>query len=219
MQTKGHFLDFDSWPGRDMFRFFSSYQHPFFNLCAEIDATASVAACRELELSPTWVGWYHCQQVVNALEPFRYRLRQDRVWVYDRISVATTVTAQDRPFRFAYLPYEENFRRFDALARTAATEAAAETSDSLGDRPEDDAVVHGSVIPWVRFSSISHAQRVDPELSVPRIVFGRYSEVDGSVRLPVSVEVHHALVDGQAVGRFFSELERAFAEPDVLAES
>ena len=31
--------------------------------------------------------------------------------------------------------------------------------------------------------------------------------------MPISVEVHHALMDGLHVGRFFSQLEEALADP------
>ncbi len=214
--SSGHYLDLDTWPGRRMFDFFSQYQHPFFNLCAEVEATASVKACRDLGIAPTWVGWYHCQQVVNALEPFRYRLRQGRIWAYDQVSIASTVLADDGSFRFCYLPYQRSFPKFDAAARLVAADPIAGTKNAMGDQPGNDAVVHGSVIPWVRFSSISHAQKMDPSESIPRVVFGRFSNVGDRVMVPVSVEVHHALVDGQTVGRFFQALESAFADSASL---
>ena len=216
MHSSGHYLDLESWPGRQMFDFFSRYEHPFFNLCAEVDATVSVEACRELGIAPTWMGWYHCQQVVNRVQSFRYRLRQERVWVYDQISIATTVAMPDGSFRFCYLPYHEDFREFDAAARTAATNPLEGTKDSMGNRQQDDAVIHGSVIPWVRFSSISHAQKMDPSESIPRVVFGRFSQAGDRVKVPVSVEVHHALVDGHSVGQFFQQLEQEFADEEAL---
>jgi chloramphenicol O-acetyltransferase type A len=59
------------------------------------------------------------------------------------------------------------------------------------------------VIPWVAFTSFAHARRHGTEDSVPKIVFGKRHERGGRHRMPVSVEVHHALVDGLHVGRFF----------------
>jgi len=36
--------------------------------------------------------------------------------------------------------------------------------------------------------------------------------------LPISVEVHHALMDGLHVGRYLSRLEEALAEPETFVK-
>ena len=64
-------------------------------------------------------------------------------------------------------------------------------------------LIYYSVIPWVSFTSFKHANSGDNRQTVPRMVFGKMFE-DGSRRLmPFSVEVHHALMDGYHVGRYF----------------
>jgi len=49
--------------------------------------------------------------------------------------------------------------------------------------------------------------------SIPRIVFGRCVREGKCMKMPVSVEVHHALVDGLDVARFYerfaANLDRA----------
>ena len=49
--------------------------------------------------------------------------------------------------------------------------------------------------------------------SIPRILFGRCVREGKRMKMPVSVEVHHALVDGLDVARFFerfaANLDRA----------
>jgi chloramphenicol O-acetyltransferase type A len=50
---------------------------------------------------------------------------------------------------------------------------------------------------------------------VPKIAFGRIEpEGDGGKQwMPLSLEVHHALVDGLHVGRYVQALEAALATP------
>ena len=48
-------------------------------------------------------------------------------------------------------------------------------TDTLDDRPNDDGVVHGTTLPWVRFTSLTHARRLERGDSVPRIAVGRYA--------------------------------------------
>jgi len=48
---------------------------------------------------------------------------------------------------------------------------------------------------------------------VPRIAFGKFTSENERTRLPISIEVHHALMDGLHVGRFLARLEEMLMEP------
>ena len=61
------------------------------------------------------------------------------------------------------------------------------------------------MIPWISFTSFTHARKPAKEDSVPKIVFGKYTKKNDSVKMPVSVEVHHSLMDGIHVGKFFEQ--------------
>src|SRR5216684_2776419 len=58
-------------------------------------------------------------------------------------------------------------------------------------------VINGgtTVLPWVSFTSFSHARNWGREDSVPRIAFGKFTKENDRTLLPISVEVHHALMD------------------------
>lgn len=206
----GHFLDVEAWARRDAFRFFLAYEQPFFNLCAEVEVGPTLAWCREHGQSFSLASWFVCMGAINAVEPMRYRLRGERVWVHDRLSVATTVLNPDETFRFCYFPYED---RFDAFVEAARAVMAAPAGQMDG-RPEDDGLVHGSTVPWLRFTSVMHARRLGAAAdSTPKVVFGRYAEREGGASMPVSLEVHHALMDGLHASRVFEALEARFAAP------
>lgn len=206
-------LDLDTWPRRAQFELFRRYELPFFNLCAEVTATATRAACREAGLSFDLACWYACQRVVNTLEPFRYRLRGDGVIVHDRIGVAITRAAGDS-FVFCHIDPADDFATF--VADAESVRAAQHPGAPLDARPEVDDVIHGSTVPWVRFTSISHARRLDATDSVPKIAFGRCTRVGADDMLPVSVEVHHALMDGAHAAAFFAAMQDHLATPDWL---
>jgi chloramphenicol O-acetyltransferase type A len=61
------------------------------------------------------------------------------------------------------------------------------------------------VLPWLRFTSFTNALPGGDD-SIPRIVFGRCVRDRRRMKMPVAVEVHHALVDGLDVARFFERL-------------
>lgn len=201
------YLDLESWPRREHFHFFKEYDHPFFNVCVQMDVTGLRQLSRE---RAPFVLTYHYLAVkaANEVEPFRYRLRGDRVLVHDRIHIGTTILLEGERFGFCYFDYEDDFSRFVAKG-TAALEALRAGDGRLEPRKDRDDLIHGSVLPWISFTSFSHARKRDPEDSVPKIVFGKVFQD----RMPISVEVHHALMDGVHVGRYLERLEGWFADP------
>jgi chloramphenicol O-acetyltransferase type A len=69
-------------------------------------------------------------------------------------------------------------------------------------------LVYYSVIPWISFTSFKNATRLDDSQTIPRIVFGKLFTEAGKMKLPHSVEVHHAVMDGIHVGKYFNLLQK-----------
>ena len=211
------YLDLDSWSRRDAYDYFRHFDKPYFNLCARVDAAPLKAAVKARGLGSFSLAYHFLAlRLANAIEPFRYRLRGERVLILPWQSGGATVLRDDDSFGFAYMPPEADFARFVAAAQPAI-DAARQRQAGFEPRVDDDALVHFTTLPWVHFSSFSHARNWRREDAVPKISFGRadVEKAAGGDRLwlPVSVEVHHALMDGLHVGRFFQQLEAAMADP------
>ena len=211
------YLDIENWHRRPIFHFFKGYDNPFFNVCAQVDVTALLELTRSMkELSFTLAYHYLALKAVNELEPFHYRLRGERVLVHERIHAGTTVLLDDGRFTFCYFDYEEDFRKFQEGARSAIEQArAAHGRTDMGATERDD-LIHCSVLPWVSFTGISHARRWGSGESVPKFAFGKHFEERGIIKMPLSIEVHHALVDGLDVGRYFELVGAYFNAPSSI---
>lgn len=209
-------LDLAGWKRRRHFEFFRHYERPWFNLCADVDVTALVARCAEpggpsFFLASLWLSLV----AANAVEELRYRLRGDQVVVHEVIHGGSTVLMPDETFAFAYFDFDPSF---PAFAEAAAPALARVTGGpgGLDPRTDSDDLIHYSMIPWVSFTSFSHARVRGQDDSVPKIVFGKHRQAGGRRLLPVSVEVHHALVDGLHVGRFYERFEDLAGKPETL---
>ncbi len=210
------FLDLERWPRRATFEFFRGYDKPYFNICAPLEVGPLVDFVRATPDTSFFLAYlYLSLRTANELEPFRYRLSEGRVLVHDRIHAGTTLLLDEDRFDFAYLDYDEDFSRFQAAAREAMAEARA-TGGRMEARDDRSDLIHYSALPWISFTSFSHARNWGKEDSVPKIVFGKVSEQNGRRLMPVSVEVHHALMDGLHVGRYLERLQRYFADPAAL---
>ena len=203
----------ESWPRRQHFHFFKGYDNPFFNVCAGVDVTSLLRVVRSRDDVAFFLTYHYLAlKAANETEPFRYRLRGDRVLVHDRLDAGTTILLEDERFAFCYFEYDVDFARFAAQSK-AAVESLHAGDGRLEPRDDRDDLIHCSVLPWISFTSFSHARRVDRQDSVPKIVFGRYFEDGDRFRMPISVEVHHALMDGLHVGRYFERLESYLTDP------
>ena len=207
------YLDTITWNRRQQFEFFKDYHNPFFNICTTVDVTPLLDLTRSIENISFFIAYHFFSiKATNEVEPFRYRLRGDRILVHDRIHAGTTLLLADENFTFAYFDYEEDFEVFHAHAK-ATIKSAKAAGVQLYQRAEQDDLIYHSVIPWATFTSISHARKGGRHESVPKIAFGKYREDGGRMMMPVSVEVHHALMDGLHVGQYFERLESYFSNP------
>jgi len=207
------YLDVTSWARRDLFEFFRGYDKPYFNVCVQLDITELQALLRKRPGSSVSLAYHYLAlRIANEVEPFRYRLRDGKVLVHDVIHGATTVLLSNESFAFAYFDYTADYRKFSADAQGVITEVKRE--GTFKSRPTDD-LIHFTTLPWVSFTSFSHARNWGQEDSVPKITFGKFTNEGKRVLMPFSVEVHHALMDGLHVGRYLSRLEAALADPEA----
>lgn len=213
MDTNTRYLDIDGWSRREAFFHFRRFDKPYFNVCARLDAAPLKAAVRTLGVGSFALAYHFVAlRLANEIEPFRYRIRGDRVEVLPRQHGGATVLRDDDSFGFAYLDPCERYADF-VLQAAPAIAAARSPKAGFEPRLDDDALIHMTTLPWVHFTSFSHARNWGREDSIPKISFGRADPEGPRLWLPISVEVHHALMDGVHVGRYVQALEAAMADP------
>jgi chloramphenicol O-acetyltransferase type A len=213
IRVMAEYLDLTKWPRREVFEFFKGFDKPYFNVCARVDITKLLATLGDrAHVSVSLAYHYFALRAANEIEPFRYRLREGRVLIHPVIHGATTVLLPSETFTFAYFDYIEDFKRFIEGAEQAVAEARA--AGGFRTKDDNDDMIHCTVLPWVAFTSFSHARNWQREDSVPKISFGKFVRENERTLLPISVEVHHALMDGFHVGRYLVRLEEMLAEAE-----
>lgn len=212
------YLDLANWSRREVFEFFRDFDKPYFNLCTQLDVTSLLALLRERpDVSVSLAYHYFALRAANEIEPFRYRLREGKVIVHDVIHGGTTVMLPSENFTLAYFDYDANFARFIDQADRAVKEVLS-GDGAFRPNPSDDRI-HFTTLPWVSFTSFSHARNWRREDSIPKIAFGKFVKENQRTLLPFSVEVHHALMDGLHVGRYVKRLEEMLTDAETYVES
>lgn len=209
-------VDLDQWPRRAHYEFFRDYEQPAFNVTADVDVSA-LEALRARDPSArffaTTLGL--ALGALNELEPFRLRLRDDGVIEHSVIHGGSTVLREDGTFGFGYYEHADSLRDF--VSATVAELERVRSARDLDPNHDRDDLVYFTALPWIAFSSFKHARaRGGREDSIPRVVFGKRHEQGGRAVMPVSVEVHHALVDGLHLGQFYEAFQKRIDGVDEL---
>jgi chloramphenicol O-acetyltransferase type A len=191
---------------------FRKYAQPFFSVTVEVDVTRIWDASRTRGAPSFFLSSvFHMLNAANDVEAFRLRLRPRGVWRHDRVAVGPTIMRRDETFGFVRLEPSASLAAFAARGTTAIAEAAARKALAPSRQESDDIIFH-SVLPWLRFTSFTNALPGGSD-SIPRIVFGAAHAQGRRMTMPVAVEVHHALVDGLDVARFFERFAGYLKRP------
>lgn len=201
-------LDIENWKRKTTFEFFKDYEDPFFNITANLDVTKLYDFCKKHSLAFSLANLFYSLQTANEIKEFRIRLLNDKLIEFEKIHATQTILNEDETFSFCYFESKDSIFDFDKAGKTSIEKyKQLKTFDVESDRID---LVYYSVIPWVSFTSFKHASRFDNKQTVPRIVFGKMFEDGGRKKIPHSVEVNHALMDGFHVGKYFNLLQEKY---------
>ena len=193
-------LNLETWNRKEHFLFFKQMEEPFFGITTTIDCTKAYQKSKELGISFFIYYLYQTLKAVNEVACFRYRIFEDEVYVFERIDASATIMREDKTFGFSYMKFDENFKTFETNALIEIDRIQTTTGLFTTDYPEN--LIHFSALPWVNFTSLSHARSFTWPDSCPKISFGKMVDDNGKKTMPISIHVHHGLVDGYHVGEF-----------------
>jgi chloramphenicol O-acetyltransferase type A len=198
-------LDIENWNRKDQFRFFSQFEEPFFGITVQVDCTKAYHTAKTNGYSFFLYYLHASLQAANETEPFRYRIEDGNVFLYDQVNASPTINRPDGTFGFSYMDYVKDFHAFSEHAKIIMEEVRATTG--LIPAVSGENVIHYSSIPWLSFTSLSHARSFRFKDSCPKISFGKMTEQNGIQQMPVSIHVHHALMDGFHVAQFVDRFQ------------
>ncbi|MGQ7945930.1 CatA-like O-acetyltransferase [Flavobacterium sp. WC2509] len=202
-------LELDNWNRKEHFLFFKQMQEPFFGVTINIDCTKAYTTSKILKTS-FFIYYLHKTLVaVNAFENFRYRIENTHIYTYNRIDGSATISRADGTFGFSLIQYHSDYSIFEQSAMIEI-ERIQNTTGLFTREFNEDNLIHFSAIPWLNFTSLSHARNMTFPDSCPKISFGKMTVTEeGKRTMPMSIHVHHGLMDAMHVGQmvdYFQEI-------------
>jgi len=193
-------IDINTWIRKDHFKFFSAFEEPFFGVTVDVDCTATYEEAKEQNISFFLLYLHKSLVAANNVEPFKYRIIDGEVWKYDIVNAAATINRPNGTFGFGYMDFHADFEDFRVAANHEIEKVQAGTG--LIPSSSGENVIHYSALPWLNFTSLSHARNYAYKDSCPKISFGKLRDENGRKIMSVSIHVNHALMDGFNVAQF-----------------
>jgi len=198
-------LDVSNWARKEHFEFFHSFEEPYHGVTVRVDCTSAYQFAKSRGISFFLYCIYQTLAASQQIEAFRYRIEQDGVFLYDRIDGGSVIDRADGTFGYGYLPYSEKLEEF----LDGAQHEIKRIRNTAGlPRTTANNIIRYSSLPWIDFTSLSHARAFSRGDSCPRITFGKMTEHSGRRTMPLSIHVNHALVDGLQLGQYLERLQQ-----------
>lgn len=203
-------IDMETWERRALFDFFRAFSEPFHGVCLRIDCTETYRYAKQHRLSVFLSMLHRSLVAAQHVENFRTRILDGTAWIFDEIDGGSAVGRPNGTIGFAHYCYRAGIEEFVKEA-SVEVERVRQRND-LERRPEVN-LIRYSALPWLDFTSLSHARDMAREDSAPRITFCKMTEAGGRRTMPVSIHVHHALADGLHVAQFVEQFQKMLNAP------
>lgn len=204
-------INLETWERRASFHFFKNFTEPYHGVCLRIDCTATYHYAKQHCLSVFLSLLHRSLVAAHQVENFRTRIVDGIVWRYEQINAGSAVGRANGTIGLGHYQFRPHI---DEFVREASIELdRVRQKDDIERYPEPN-LIRYSVLPWFDFTSISHARDFSLEDSAPRLTFGKITEADGRCTMPLSIHVHHALVDGLHVAQFVEKFQHSLDAPN-----
>lgn len=200
-------IDLATWPRKQHFAFFKEFSLPYFNVCVSLDMAALYNKCKTEPYSFFHSYVYLTLETCHDYAPMRQRIVDFLPVQLSSVRGSVVELAEDETFRFSYFEKHASIEDFSKHAITVGKTSKAKPffSDAFAATEGQPDLIHISVLPWLNFTGFSHAVSEGHGLGIPKFVFGQFDLQTG--KMPLSIDVHHALMDGLHVARFVKLLQ------------
>jgi chloramphenicol O-acetyltransferase type A len=202
-------IDMETWSRKSQFEFFKQLPAPHFSITSNVQV-ADLVCLRDLEGISLFNAFLYCiMTAANAVPELRLRFRGNTVVEHDVVHASATVPIDGDRFAFCSIRYVPEWETFNTSCVNSLEKAKNQTE--LQEHIDDsDEWIFLSCLPWMSFTALTNPNG-GPDDCIPRISWGKLDGQGSNWTIPVCVQVHHALVVGLHVGKFYDVLAKSIA--------
>ena len=200
-------INLDNWNRKEHFKFFSALDDPFWGITTTVDFTSIYQQSKNMEVSFFLYSVHFLLKCINATTAFKLRIENGEVVEYDKINISPTIGREDGTFGFEFFEDDTDLSLFIENAEKEIHRVKNSTGLSFSKDTARADVIRYSALPWFAFSEMKHAGSIQTGDSIPKISTGKLIQEKKKLLLPISISVHHGLVDGRNVAEFIQNVK------------
>lgn len=201
-------IDISNSPRKAHFDHFRHAPNPHVGLTVDVDVTDFVRLCKDRGWSFYLAFIRIAAMAANAVPELRRRIRGDRVIEYERCDTSHIELLDNGAYCYCTLRHDPAQSWEDYMRYAAAQRERARAGASIEEEDDVERLYFISTVPWLHYRDFSQPN-YGPDASNPAITWGRYEpDYRGRLMMPVSLLVHHSLVDGLQIAAFYENLNQ-----------
>jgi chloramphenicol O-acetyltransferase type A len=189
-----------------LFDYYRRFANPFYSMTFELEATRLKAFVDSHGYRTYLNLCYFFTRAAQSIEDFRYRWRDGKIVLYERLHPGLTVPAAGGSFSYAHLRFDGDVHGFNERAESRLPPPTAAPRLPV---TEHENFLFFTAIPNTVFSGFTHAW-ASPLDGAPRVAFGSLIERDERLWTSVGVQVNHCFIDGRALGELARRAQEEF---------
>lgn len=197
-------IDRENWMRKEYF------EHYFANIPCTYSMTVKLDITRIIEtnkkLYPSML--YCIATIVNRHPEFRTAFNdKGELGIYSEMIPSYTVFHKDtETFSNLWTDYNPDFEVFFRSYEKDMLQFGNQKG-MIGKPDVPPNVFTVSMIPWSSFEGFNLNLQKGYNYLIPIFTIGRYSQENGKIKIPLAIQVHHAVCDGFHACRFVNELQ------------
>ncbi|MHC5227532.1 CatA-like O-acetyltransferase [Enterococcus sp. LJL99] len=199
-------IDQETWNRKEHFDFFSEGTGlPLYDITTQIDVTHFYQYVKHMDISFYYGLIYATTKIMNRIENFRYKIRENEVVILDHLLPSfTDLKAQSELFHIVTFDFKGSMKEFSDEAKKISEN---QTVYFCKTNFPQDTMIQFSCLPWFSFTNLGNELSLDRDDSIPKVTWGKFEQKDDRLWLPYSVQVNHRLVDGYHLGQLINQLQ------------
>lgn len=198
-------IDIEKWNRKAVYENFVAYTNPIFNITARLDVTKLVDYCKKNSRSFFKSFLFVVCKCLNQIEEFRLRIENGKVFLYDSIDPSYIIKQENGSIATCRTTFVDDYNVFCQTATEDMEKATKDTDRKTFNGEARLDLFYTSCMPWVDFIGVTNPYNFNKpnECSIPRLTWGKYSDINGKKMMTFDLSVHHALMDGEVVNKAF----------------
>lgn len=208
------YIDYENWDRREQNDLFKDLGIPFFSVTLTVDVTDLYLRCKREGLSFYNAMIFVVSKSANSVPAFLDKLRDGFVVQHDYLSPSYTYPRGGELFGICNVEWKPDETINEFCTRCKQSEKLASEGSALPSEDDEqrDDMLYLSCTPWFSFTHVTQEMSLDPNDSIPRILWGKYTEQNGRKTLPISIQVNHRLIDGIHIAKWLKAMENIIAQ-------